>query len=93
MVQLQQRLRWRGYQEAVTGREGGRQAYSKTTSTSGIVYVKAYTLVCAEASGIRDKVLSNGGEFMLLAKGPLSCSISVHLMPNCVARVNSMDHM
>lgn len=42
---------------------------------------------------IRDKVSEQFAvEFMLLAKGLSLAVISVHLMPNCAARVNSIDH-
>ena len=71
--------RWvgKGLQEAkystartrLLGHEGGRQAYSKTTSTSGIVHVKADTLVCVDVSrlGISDKVSEQFAvEFMTL---------------------------
>ena len=57
--------------------------------------MKAYTLVCAETLGVRDKVFEQCAvEFMMLRKGSSELQlISVQLMPNSVAEVNSMDHM
>jgi hypothetical protein len=60
----------------------GHEGYSKTTSTSGIVHVKANTCLCRDVSrlGTRAKVSPHSSfEFMRPQKRSLSCSSLVSI--------------